>query len=515
MASSPVSIRNQTRAQGLKRNILVSYASTLVLAGLGFFTTPFLVTHLGKAKYGVWTLELSVLIYLGLLDAGLYTSISKRVAEYLAQNDKAKLETALGTAQAIYLCLIPIALIIVVGLCLGLNHLFRIPLDLQDQARLLLLFLGFNQCFTFLALSRNAVLFGAGRLDLALSASTVTGAILTLLNLVIGVTGAPLAWLGCAAIFTTLGNVLWTQKLLHRFLPDIKISLSASRLPMAKDLLGFGLRNAYISILGTIAFCSDTLMIGLLLPISQVAQYAIASKLVNLINMLSVKPINALIPAYARAQAQEDQEQLFSLLTRSIAYSCAVCLPVSVACVVFPHALIRAWIGENYETSGDILRWLSIWTLIALPGHAVSTMLTGTERNKLLARFYTVSAFVNLAFSFTLTRVFGVVGPAIGSVLTVGLLESLLLPLFACRLFGFSPMVFLSRSYGSLLPVLAISLFVALLASTFLQPPLASHPALYALVCLVFTVCAGWGVWAVATEDGKRLIQSRRASIKP
>src|SRR4029077_14087750 len=88
-------------------HILRSVASNWVRyafsVGLAFFLAPYVVSHLGGAGYGVWSLVVSLTGYLGLFDLGVRGAVTRFVARFHAQADHNQSNEVASAAMAIFL----------------------------------------------------------------------------------------------------------------------------------------------------------------------------------------------------------------------------------------------------------------------------------------------------------------------------------------------------------------------------------------------------------------------------
>ena len=71
------------------RNVLANWTGYVVGLIVSFFLTPLLVHHLGPASYGVWTLLVSLTAYLGLLDLGIRSAVTRYVARSESRGEPA------------------------------------------------------------------------------------------------------------------------------------------------------------------------------------------------------------------------------------------------------------------------------------------------------------------------------------------------------------------------------------------------------------------------------------------
>ena len=82
----------------LKINSISNYASLFVQIAVGFFLTPFIISHLGQTGYGIWVLVGSFVGYYGLLNLGVSSAIVRYIARYSAQKNTSSLNETANTA---------------------------------------------------------------------------------------------------------------------------------------------------------------------------------------------------------------------------------------------------------------------------------------------------------------------------------------------------------------------------------------------------------------------------------
>ena len=448
-------------AGGLARNALVSYLAMFTGTLAGLLVTPYLLRHLGVEHFAVWVLLLSTVGYLGLLEIGLYTTISKRVAESVAVDDRARLQSVLSTALMMYGALTVGVLLIGGALAALLPMLFRLRPDDVSLARHCLLLLTLNQMALFAFRLQPALLFGAGRMDLLAAVGTLYNLLTAVINVAVAWAGYDIAALAAGTLLTTFISGFIGRRLIRLHLPAVTIHARYADLDTARELLKFGGRNAVLSVAGTIAFGADALVIGLLLPVANVAHYTVAARLANFIRELCQKPVDVLLPAYSHTDARGDGARHFQLWSESISLSMAIALPFVIAAWVFGARIVAAWIGDGHEQSGLIFALLALMQWLQLPGHASLALLTGTERNAWLVRVTVVAALFNLLLSLILTRAMGPSGVAIASLIMVTLVDFCLLPIVVCRQFRFALRDYLAHSLRPLLLPIVVGIVVA------------------------------------------------------
>jgi hypothetical protein len=154
--------------------------------------------------------------------------------------------------------------------------------------------------------------------------------------------------------------------------------------------------------------------------------------------------------------------------------------------------LIRAWVGEGFDTAATVLQVLclvvAVRTLMAVP----STVLKGTGHHKMMAVASCWSALANLLLSIVAVKLYGIVGVVIGTVIpAVALAGGVIFP-WACRIVGLSPW----QGYRRIVwPVVwPAAVVVALLASTKHALPIHATGASAAALMTVLPHMAAGGV---------------------
>ena len=64
-----------------------NWTTLIINLAVGFFLTPYIITHLGKTGFGIWTLVGSIIGYYGVLDLGVSSAITRYVARYAGLKD--------------------------------------------------------------------------------------------------------------------------------------------------------------------------------------------------------------------------------------------------------------------------------------------------------------------------------------------------------------------------------------------------------------------------------------------
>src|SRR5512134_2426942 len=83
-------------------NVLANWGAFICGAAVNFFLAPFVVHRLGDTVYGIWALFGSVTGYLGLLDLGVRSAVTRYLARYAAEGDTEGANRMASSALALF-----------------------------------------------------------------------------------------------------------------------------------------------------------------------------------------------------------------------------------------------------------------------------------------------------------------------------------------------------------------------------------------------------------------------------
>src|SRR5512145_131848 len=93
---------DKSRTNTVVRHVFLSslsnYVGKIINLGVWFVLTPFILSQLGDATYGLWVLVGSVVGYGFLLDFGITGAVTKYVAEYRTRGEGGLARSLIATA---------------------------------------------------------------------------------------------------------------------------------------------------------------------------------------------------------------------------------------------------------------------------------------------------------------------------------------------------------------------------------------------------------------------------------
>jgi O-antigen/teichoic acid export membrane protein len=474
----------------LSLNVVSSYASFGIGIVLSLVLTRVLLRHLGAGTYGLWIVLLALVGYLGLLDIGVGTAAVQRVARLTAIGDKEGVADLIRTTWVFFAASGILAIAVTVGLAPFVSSFLNLGAISPTEAGVTLVILGLMSTLLFLSVVPNSVLFGSGRGD-RLSQIGLLVLLLTQGGQIIAVLAG--AGLIALAVLQTAGiaiGLVLAASLAGRVTGSSLRRGHFSR-PLLKELLAFGGLQSIISLGGVVSYQLDALIIGLILPVAQVAPYSVALNTSNFTRSLSTQGSALLLPTYSHFDAVADRKRQSRYFMNGVMACLVLAVPMVVSLAAFGAPILRLWLGSVPPKTYEIMIALGIVNVLQLPGHQCFLFLTGVGRNRQLVRLAVIGAVVNLAGTIGATYWLGPIGPAIGSIPVVLVLDFTVLPIMVCHYIEVPVGQYVRRALGPVLPVGLAAGAVALALVQF-HP---AHSGLAAIVASIVTCGVAWAVF--------------------
>ncbi|MEN3279599.1 MAG: hypothetical protein V7607_739 [Solirubrobacteraceae bacterium] len=253
---------------------------------------------------------------------------------------------------------------------------------------------GFRQAF--LVLYRTATL---GAIDLATNAVAALA--------VIGVALAGGGVFG-VALATSLG---WSANTIAVYVTGRRLMPPA---PATRDdrraLVRSALPLGAASLLASVYFTIDLVVLGWLVSAHEVGRYAAAVKLLTLlVTVPSLITVAALPGLSARAA---DRDELSRLAARIWHWLIAAGLPLCVATAIFAGPIVSVAFGPQYASSASVIRVLALAAALALATNVLGTLLTSQGLARPMLVQNTLALALNVGGNVVLAPRYGVIASA-------------------------------------------------------------------------------------------------------
>jgi O-antigen/teichoic acid export membrane protein len=429
MSSAIEPSRTRRPLQGIARNITSNWATLVVNTLISFIIAPIVVNSLGSVYYGLWTMLLQFTAYLWLFDFGVRESVVKYVAQYHASGDDHELETTIRTAFSLYGFVATAGVIGALGLAFSLPYFFNIPPDAVWTARATAFLTGATVAQSFLSNVFVGVLMGlqrfyqVSRIGIFFSVARAISIYVLMAN------GFGIISLALLQLVLSLVSAVICYVLCRMHLPQITFRPMGLASANVRKLLHYG-KWVLVSNLGDkVIFSSDAIVIGLLMPISTLAYYAIGGSLIGHLRSFIQAMAAIFNPLSSSLHATQDSERLKRVVQGGARFAVLVGLAPCVGFIVLGERFITLWMGAEFgPTAGRVLAVLAAGYIVGLPYFTISGVLYGLGRHHIVALSRIVEGSVNLGLSVLLVKRYGWIGAAIGTAVPHAIMVAGVLP---------------------------------------------------------------------------------------
>lgn len=406
------------------RNTMANYIGQFWLMAVSFILFPFIVNHVGLVASGIWLLISSITGYFGLLDLGISSSLTKYVAEYNAKGDTKQLNEVINTTFFLFL---GVGVIAAIGLLvfgeLFLTSLFSIPMELIDEAKMIVYIVSISMLLRFPMGVFGGVLGGLQRYDI----NALIGIIISIPRIVLVVVFLSMGHgiLVLVAIETFINVVGWILSACYtkRLLPSMSIKPLHFNKKMITTLLTFGGAIFIIQVCGIIILQTDQIIIGAFLTMGAITFYAVAFKIYLLVRRIPELMLLSIFPAASELDAKQYKNAIQALFIRGSKYMTATFLSFVIPIIILSKPILTVWMGHEF-TSMYVVLWILLAGLFFNINHLVPvTILQGMGKIRVVMILHVVWAISNLALSIILVNKMGMVGIALGTTLPLIPLE--------------------------------------------------------------------------------------------
>lgn len=424
---------------GRTSRVLLNALSNYVRFGVSMLIlivlTPRIISGVGEADYGLWTLVFSVLGIIGLADFGFGTAVVKFVAECKGSGDIERRNRILSTLFVVYALISVATMGTVGGLTLFFNSFFTIPETQHGRALALLWILAARSLLVALPLSLfRGLLFGEQRIvliNVVQVFSTLIYGLGSLWALTRGMGIVTLAWFNfAAALFEHALYVL----LAYRTVEKLHLAASLARRDLLKETLTFSASQLIVNVSNLVLLRTDPILVKLFLPLPAVAVYAIALRIAESIHLLTKQFINVLAPVVAEMKGRGEEEAIRYVLVGGAKFSFAPAVLLAAAIYAFGRETIVIWVGPEFEGAVPVLFILITAMTLAIPQIVASTVLAMTGHHHFSARAALAGTALNVVSSAAMAPFWGLTGIALGTLLTAVVVDLGTVVRVACRL---------------------------------------------------------------------------------
>lgn len=480
-----------------KAGIFLTYVGQAVQLLSGLIYTPIMLRLLGQSEYGLYTLVNSVVSYLGLLSFGFGSAYMRFYSKFKAQKNETEIARLNGMFMTIFLIIAGICLICG-GIMIGnIEVIFGEGLTSAeyDKARVLMILMVFNLAMTF---------------PLSVYDSNVTAheqfifqkVIVLLQNLLNPFICLPLLILGYGSvalvsvatlltIAKTIVNIMFCTRKLH-----IHFLFKGFRWSLLKEMWIFTFFIFINNIIDQVNWSVDKFLLGRFAGTVAVAVYGVSAQLNSMYLNFSTAVSNVFVPEVNRIVAESDDNDALTELFIKVGRVQFMILGLIISgFAIFGKAFIFFWAGKGYDDSYEIAMLLMVPVTIPLIQNLGIEIQRAKNKHQVRSVVYLFMAIVNVCISIPLIQVFGGIGAAMGTAISLFLSNGLFMNWFYHKHIDLNIIVFWKSIFG-LIPAFVLPFICGVGFYNFFD---LYHPVF--MVCCIFSYivvyCLSMWLWGM------------------
>ncbi|WP_416115958.1 oligosaccharide flippase family protein [Peribacillus butanolivorans] len=477
----------------LKFGIYLSYASLFISNITNLILTPFIIRNLGQSEYGLYMLIGAFVGYIAVLDFGLGNATIRFVAKYRAENDKRGEENFLFSTFILYSIISLIILIIGTVIYINLDNIFSDSLTLKEIeiAKVMFIILVISLALTlpmnlFTGIISAYERFVFPRL-LTISRILVRAIILFVL---LSLGYKAIAIIIVDAILNLLMMIINMSYVILKL--NVKIRLHRIDKTIFKEIFSYSALIFISVVVDQIYWKIGHLVLGVIASTSEVAIFAIGMVFGQYFIVFSTAISGVFLPKITKMVVNKATgEELTNLLIKTGRLQFLMLGFVLGGFVLFGERFILLWAGPGYKNSWFIALLVMIPLLLVLTQTIGISILQAKNMHGFRAIVYLCISIINIFISIYLSKLYGSVGAAIGTTLSLIFGNIIAMNLY----YHFKVHLNIPRFYKELFKGLLISLLGSVAIGSMLL--LASSISWVSLIlqCIIYSILYSIFMW--------------------
>lgn len=333
--------------------VILSYIQMALNVLVKFIYTPFLLRALGQNEYGLFSLVMSIVGYLAILDFGFGSTVTRYTVKYRSNGDRDSLYRLYGTLSVIYIVIGLIAMVICVALSLCASSLFGSTMtgDELSKLRLMIVLVGINLLFSFPLQIAASVIVAYEKFvfknGLNLLRTILQPAIMILLLYLLHIKSV-----GAIIVVTSFNLLTYLGYYLYAvFKLEFKFSLSKFDSGMIKALVGFSAWMFLMMVFEQLQFNSGQFVLAMFQGTDVVAVWGIAMIFVLNYRSLSTAISNVFAPSIMSLSFKKDYAGISSVVNKIVRLQSIILFWVFINFLLFGKQFLEVWAGDAYVSA--------------------------------------------------------------------------------------------------------------------------------------------------------------------
>lgn len=402
----------------LKAGVVLNYVVIFLNTVVGLLYTPYMLRMMGQSEYGLYSLVVSVIAYLTVLDLGFGNAIVRYTAKFRAEKKTEEQYEMFGMFFLLYLVIGIIAFGIGLGLYFNVDTLFGNTMTAVelDRARIMMLLLVANLAFTFPMSIWSSIIQAYEDFVFQKSLNIIRIILNTIVMICLLHFGyKAVAMVVVQTIFNVLTlvvNFIYCRRKLNI---HIYFRFKHFHWGFLKEVAIYSFWIFLNAIMDRVYWSTGQFVLGAMVGTAAVAVFAIAIQLEGMYMQFSTAISSVFLPKVtAMVATNRSRKEISDLFIRTGRIQYIVLAYILSGFIIFGRQFIELWAGAGYSDAYIISLLFFIPLTVPLIQNLGITILQARNEMKFRSVLYIIIALVSLAMQIVLTRYFGGIGCAMG-----------------------------------------------------------------------------------------------------
>jgi O-antigen/teichoic acid export membrane protein len=261
----------------------------------------------------------------------------------------------------------------------------------------------------------------------------VTAIVVATVNVIVLLSGYGLAELVAATTAVRILSYFAYALNAYRVFPALRIRLSFFNRERLREATGFSVFILIIDLANKLNYSTDAIVIGAFMGTSAVAIWAVAQRLIEIVQRVTDQLNAVLFPVVVDSATIESTDRLQKILIQGTRLSLAMVVPIATVLALIARPLVMLWVGPVFAESVAVIHILSFVVALRVGNATSAVILKGSDHHKFLALANISMAVGNLVLSVLLVRVYGLIGVAVGTLIPMIVIAMFVVFPAACR----------------------------------------------------------------------------------
>lgn len=446
----------------IKYGAIISYVALFVNVLIGLIYTPWVISTIGKADYGLYTLAMSII---GLLafDFGLGNATTKFITQYLAEGRQDKVDNLLGLIFKLYLGVDVVIFLILIGMYFNLPNIYT-GLTNDEVIRLSnVFFIAAGYCvlsFPFIPLS--GILTSYEKFVQLKTCDLVHRLLIVATMSVCLLMGYGLYALVLVNSFAGIITILMKLAVVKRS-TQAKVNIAFWSKAELKTIFYFVFWVTISSLAQRLIFNISPSILGRYADSQAIAVLGVAITLESYTFMFANALNGMFLPRVSRLMGNSDSSsEILGLMTKIGRIQIFIIGFICIWLISFGEHFIKTWVGNEYSLVYYCALLIILPSFLQLPQEIGLTYIVATNKVKLQSCIYCIMGLINVVISIPFTIYMGVVGMCL-SIFIAYMIRTIGLDIIFQRVLKLDMSLFFRDSFLSLFPPLLLSLLLCML----------------------------------------------------